>query len=242
MSRKYTNSSQNSVKIQTLLNTIAAPQEGTPINAYREAMFEIGQCLGKDIARYKDEGVEHIYLACTVEDADFLAKGILSELEALSVFKSVNLACFWNERVEYANGVNAAPILKKYKEPSQSSDKQMLIVLKSIISGACVVRTNLTNLIEEMSPDRIVIAAPVMYVDAEANLAMEFSPEISSSFEYLTYAIDDELDGSNVVPGIGGNVYTRLGFGDQEGKNKIIPQLVKDRRKQQTENSLTAHC
>jgi hypothetical protein len=40
-----------------------------------------------------------------------------------------------------------APILRKYQEPSDKKVKY-LIVLKSIISGACVVRTNLVNLIQ----------------------------------------------------------------------------------------------
>ena len=33
-----------------------------------------------------------------------------------------------------------------------------------------------------------------------------------------------------IVPGIGGEVYARLGFGSQDDKNRSTPELVKQRR------------
>ncbi len=33
-----------------------------------------------------------------------------------------------------------------------------------------------------------------------------------------------------VIPGIGGNVYLRLGWEGQDDKNKYIPEIVKTRR------------
>ncbi|MGQ7846600.1 hypothetical protein ACUNV4_19110 [Granulosicoccus sp. 3-233] len=40
----------------------------------------------------------------------------------------------------------------------------------------------------------------------------------------------DKSDTGEVIPGIGGNVYQRLGFGDQESKNRYTPDFVKERR------------
>jgi hypothetical protein len=42
-----------------------------------------------------------------------------------------------------------------------------LIVVKSIISGACVVKTNLKNLIQDIEPQSISIVAPVMYSNSQ---------------------------------------------------------------------------
>lgn len=47
-------------------------------------------------------------------------------------------------------------------------------------------------------------------------------------FEYVTFAIDDTRDSDdNVVPGIGGAIYDRLGVDD---KSVYVPKLVKLRR------------
>jgi hypothetical protein len=105
----------------------------------------------------------------------------------------------------------------------------VLIVVKSIISGACVVKTNLASLIDEALPLRVIVAAPVMLKGAEQRLASEFPQSMSSRFEYFAFAIDDEKGSDdNVVPGIGGSVYERLGFGD---KTAYIPEIVKERRR-----------
>lgn len=51
-------------------------------------------------------------LVCTVEDADFLARGFL---EAVDVERIV-LRCFWNERRRVGD-TELAPIIRRYVEP-----------------------------------------------------------------------------------------------------------------------------
>jgi hypothetical protein len=65
-----------------------------------------------------------------------------------------------------------------------------------------------------------------MYKDGVPNLMREFPEEISSKFHFITFAVDDEREGSEVIPGIGGMVYPRLGLGDMGTKNRYIPEMV----------------
>ena len=190
---------------------------------YSSSLYLLGKELGTVLAEQIID--KKICVACTVEDADFLAKGIIDSLSVLS--SDISLACFWNQRQQ---ALSVAPIIKKYREPAVNN-AQVLVIVKSIISGACVVKTNLTNLIQETEPTSIFIVAPVMHEDAQEKLNREFPAIISDKFNYIYFAVDDEKDSNeNLVPGIGGNVYQRLGFKDQNDKNKFIPKLVKERR------------
>jgi len=197
---------------------------------YRECMYQLGESLGKTVLDKIKDRKTGAYLACTVEDADFLAKGILNKLE--ESLASVKLACFWNQRFapfELSN-LQVAPIVKRYLEPT-SAKIDSLIVVKSIISGACVVRTNLLDTIERVTPDKIFIVAPVILKGAEDRLKEGFPASVYEKFCFIYLAEDDERTSEGVVvPGIGGMVYTRLGFGSQEDKNHHIPNLVKQRR------------
>lgn len=238
--RRYTQYATKDVC--NLLNKLA--DISTPIEAYQDTMYRLGRNLAGEILSTlnKTEPDAEICIACTVEDADFLAKGIIDVLEDEQRFQAVRFACFWNERLTPfgVKEASIAPILKKYREPFQS-DNQYLVVVKSIISGACVVKTNLTNLIEDSDPRKILIVAPVILEGADQRLAAEFSSSIISRFEYRFYAIDDQKgENDNVIPGIGGSVYERLGFGSQQEKNRIVPQLVKTRREQLAPTRLAA--
>jgi hypothetical protein len=169
-------------------------------------------------------------LASTVEDADYLAKGVLSRLE--THYHDISFACFWNQRFSPFDipDLQVAPILKKYQEPTQAKINYLIIV-KSIISGACVVKTNLTNLIQKIEPEQIFVVAPVIYQGAEEKLKAEFEEDIYQKFQFFYFARDDERKTSGeVIPGIGGMVYERLGFNGQTDKNKYIPEIVKTRR------------
>ena len=136
---------------------------------------------------------------------------------------------FGDSTVQY---IKVAPILKKYQEPAHEKVKY-LIVIKSIISGACVVRTNLVNLIQKIEPEKIFIVAPVIYQNAEQKLKNEFAENIYNKFKFFYFAKDDKrTEQGEVIPGIGGNVYLRLGFEGQEHKNEYIPEIVKMRRSQ----------
>jgi len=206
-------------------NLARLADSSTSVKDYSEALYQLGKELGNILIPKITGEHQRICVACTVEDADFLAKGIIESLSVLSV--DVSLACFWNQRQQ---ALSIAPIIKKYREPAVSN-ANIVIIVKSIISGACVVKTNLTSLIQEVDPEHIFVVAPVMHADAQKKLNSEFPNTIADKFNYIYFAVDNEMQANgNLVPGIGGDVYQRLGFIDQDDKNKFIPQLVKARR------------
>jgi hypothetical protein len=232
MTREFT--SHTSKATEGLLATLV--DEGATPAAYQAAMTGLGKQLAERIvASMPAVKSRPICVVCTVEDADFLARGILEGLETAGVNPAaLNLVCFWNERVRaFNNGAepafDVAPIIKAYREDFDLPNA-VVIVVKSIISGACVVKTNLTALINRTVPEEVLVAAPVILKGAEKRLASEFPAEMASKFKYFTFAIDDtkSADGEVVLPGIGGSVYDRLGFTD---KNAHVPEIVKMRRR-----------
>lgn len=228
MTRLYSDLANENIKV--LLNTIA-DKSSEPI-LYRKTMTKIGINLGELLLAEIDNNESSVYLACTVEDADFLARGILNSFGNL--LHNVAFACFWNQRFSpfEVEDMNVAPIIKKYQEPT-ASKVNYLIIVKSIISGACVVKTNLVDLIQKIEPEKIFIVAPVIYYNAEEKLKNEFEQDIYDKFQFFYFAKDDErTPQGEVIPGIGGIVYDRLGFQGQEEKNKYIPEIVKSRRSQ----------
>lgn len=204
-------------------------------SAYQEAMTSLGKQLAAHVVAENPSIMQStVCVACTVEDADYLARGLLEGLAALGFDSSLlKLVCFWNERVRRFNGddhdsFDVAPIIKQYREEVDFSNA-VIVVVKSIISGACVVKTNLATLIDQVLPKRVIVAAPVMLEGADKRLAAEFPSSTAGRFEYFTFAIDTEKDkDENVIPGIGGSVYERLGF---ENKTSYVPELVKQRRR-----------
>lgn len=212
------------VVIKAALETLA--DKTTGVEEYRKAFRILGEELGKLLAsEYKATDAEHTMLVCASEDADWLATGVESGFGRGDLKKSV----YWSSReVVYTNAdgskVEISPIEKAYEEPID--DCQLLIIVKSIISTSCVVKTQLTRLIGKISPKQIAILAPVMYKDGIPNLMREFPKEINRKFHFVTFAIDDEHEGSEVLPGIGGMVYSRLGLVDIETKNHYIPEMV----------------
>jgi hypothetical protein len=159
-----------------------------------------------------------------------LARGILNCLG--NRLDKVAFAYFWNQRFSpfEVEELQVAPIIKKYQEPAEKR-VNYLVVIKSIISGACVVRTNLVDLIQKIEPEKIFIVAPVIYYNAEEKLKNEFEKNIYDKFKFFYFAKDDERTSlGEVIPGIGGMVYERLGFQGQEEKNTYIPEIVKSRR------------
>lgn len=223
MSRTYQSNVDSS--IQVWLDQLI--DESTDTTHYREAMYHLGLKQGELLS--EEMKGKSVAVACTVEDADFLAKGVLEAISRNA--KSVSLACFWNKRFS-GNEVfqSTAPIVRKYKEP-QLRAADTLVIVKSIISGSCVVKTNLMHLIHEMSPTRIFVLAPVMHSQAPNKLSQEFPNSIASKFSYCYFAKDDKrTEDGEVIPGIGGSVYERLGFDGQEKKNRYTPDLVRARR------------
>ena len=210
--------------IRASLNALSDKKTG--VDKYRDAFHLLGIELGKVLAsEYKSISADQTMLVCASEDADWLANGVEVGLGIGELKKSV----YWNSREivhinEDGSKVEISPIEKAYEEAI--NDCQLLIIAKSIISTSCVVKTQLTRLIGRISPKRIAIVAPVMYKDGVPNLMQEFPNEINSKFHFFTFAIDDERDGSEVIPGVGGMVYPRLGLGNIEEKNHYIPEMV----------------
>ena len=225
INRKYSEFVNDEMKgwLEKLVDNNSSPEQ------YGKAMFNIGMGLGQVISKQINGENSKLYLACTVEDADFLAKGMLSIIE--EKFKKVSFACFWNERFSPfgIKDLPLAPVIKKYEEPT-SEPINYLIVVKSIISTSCVIRTNLTNLINKSIPQNIFVVSPVMYYRAKAGLKREFDKSINDKFQFFYFAQDNErTEDGEVVPGIGGMIYNRLGF-KAEDKNYHIPEIVKTRR------------
>lgn len=208
-----------------LLNKLIAP---IPVNPeeYKNTFYQIGKVLSLAIRKFLTK-TESTMLACASEDADWLARGIL---DGLSI-NNPALAVFWTDRYQYPENQSLVitPIIKSYIEDVNNC--KTLIIVKSIIVNACVVKTQLSHLIEKINPENIIITAPVMFKDAEQKLRDEFPMFISNKFSFISLVTDDQInENGEVIPGIGGMVYSRLGFGDIHNKNKYIPEIVKLRR------------
>lgn len=209
--------------------SILADERTSPVE-YQAALRGLGCSLADSLlVEVGNDLPNRLCIVCTVEDADSLGAGIITRLEEKGLGDRIRIVCFWNDRIDLEE-MSLAPILKEYREPCNVEDSA-LIVVKSIISSACVVRTNLANLVAKAMPKRIFVVAPVMFKGADDSLRRDFDPAVSSRFEYITLAIDDEKrDGKWIVPGVGGDIYTRLGYGGARQKNLHVPALVKARR------------
>ena len=207
----------------------ALADKTTGVEAYRNAFETLGVELGRILAqKVGDVLAKETMLVCASEDADWLAKGVENgfgkgELP-VSIYWSTRNTVYQSENGEK---IEISPIIKAYEEPIAKC--RLLVIVKSIISSSCVVRTQLTRLIDRIHPEMIVIMAPVMYKDAQPNLLKEFPEEISNKFHFLQFAVDEDRQGNEVIPGIGGMVYPRLGLGDINKKNQYIPHMVRMR-------------
>lgn len=215
----------NEQLVRRMLDKLA--DKSTGVDEYRDAFSKLGVELGKLLVGGIGEiSPEEIMLVCASEDADWLAAGVEFGIGKGDLRKSV----YWSTREtvykdENGEKLEISPIVKAYEEPIENC--RLLVVVKSIISSSCVVKTQLTRLTGKINPERIVIMAPVMYKDGMPNLMSEFPESVNSKFEFLTFAIDeDRLENGEVVPGIGGMVYPRLGLGDIAAKNSYIPEMV----------------
>lgn len=194
---------------------------------YRAVMTELGQELALDVFP-RFASVKDIVLICTNEDADFLARGLLDGLQAQGCEPA--LVCFWNDRVSLSVDDARAPIVRRYVE--QTKPARTFLVVKSIISSSCVVRTNISELVYDLNPQDIFVLAPVILKGAQDRLESEFEPGIAARFKYAWFAEDDESkENGEVIPGVGGSVYELLGIGDSKSKNSFVPELVRERRK-----------
>jgi hypothetical protein len=207
----------------------------TPPDIYQSVMRELGMALGKRIDALAGHK-RRCLVVCTPEDADFLAVGLLKALS--SSVKELGFACFWHHRSrpdvpkDTDLDLDVAPIVKRYEEPTAKS-LDFIVIVKSIISSGCVVKHNLLDLIDRKEPAEIFVAAPVIYRGADKALKCDFPVGVSKRFRFVYFAEDDTRDRDGIVsPGIGGNVYRRLGLSERE---QTVPSIVKERRHQQAE-------
>ena len=201
--------------------------KSTSVEDYRDAFSKLGVELGKVLSLDLQDAIsDEIMLVCASEDADWLATGVESGIGKGNLKKSI----YWNSRetvYEDGNGekLEISPIVKAYEEPIDKCT--WLIIVKSVISSSCVVKTQLTRLVGKINPENIAILAPVMYKESSQNLMKEFPRSISDKFRIYTFAIDDDRQkNGELVPGIGGMVYPRLGLGDAVTKNNYIPKMI----------------
>lgn len=205
-------------------------KEISNVDDYRTAMFELGRHLAKDLVQELQKLNREICVVCTVEDADFLARGVIVELEDAGLAAKTHLLCLWNQKVR-EDDVSLSPISRKYEEPFASKGA-VYVIVKSIISGACVVKTNITRALssDKANDSDVFVVAPVLYEGAQKRLEREFPTSIAQKFRYVFFATDFEKSGELVVPGIGGSVYELLGLGNEHSKNSYVPLIVKERR------------
>ena len=211
---------------------LLTPNSG--VAAYQQAMIQLGHDLGQQfvaITKMKDI-LENLLVVSTAEDADYLTSGFLQALSENSV--TYKLAVFWNDHYALPNGESVAPIINSYLQDNYQECRR-LVMLKSIISGSCVVRTNFMKLIMDIGRERlenVAVIAPVMYKDSDQKLSCEFPPDIHNKFSFYTFRIDSkrEKDGT-VIPGIGGQIYPLLGLDDQPARMNpgYVPNFVKAR-------------
>lgn len=206
-------------QLQDLLDSSSAP------TVYRENMIELGKLLAEAVLpSLKNQST---LIVSTAEDADYLQLGVSSSLKSSGI--DTKLAVFWNHHYQLSNSASVAPIVHKFFEPGYKCVKN-IIVVKSVMSGSCVVRTNLIEMLDEVKKaENIFILSPVAHKNSEEKLKKEFSEDISDKFRFLCFAIDEKRDTSGeVVPGIGGQIYDLLGLSKQPVLTSYMPRVVED--------------
>lgn len=206
-------------KLEGLLHNHSTPQN------YQRNMIHLGELLASTFVNKLSKNHKVLAIS-TAEDADYLLTGVLNKLAENEVQTSV--AVFWNHHHSLEDKQSVAPILHHYIQ-SGYEDADIIVIVKSVISGSCVVRTNLLAMFNEVKQaKKIFVVSPVMYYKAQSGLSSEFPPEIAEKFEYIYFAMDDEktVEGE-VVPGIGGQVYELLGIDNQPVLTGYMPNLVK---------------
>jgi len=204
--------------LRNLLSFVNNPE------SYSGEMRKLGSLLGKLLSD-KISHSKSCLVVATAEDADFLGRGIYDSLKQEHKTKA---AVFWNNHYQIPGGSSIAPVVHKFLEPGYEST-EVLIIAKSIISGSCVVRTNLLELIEDIQPQKIFIVSPVMHSKSEESLRKEFPRSIADKFEFVVFATDGErTESGEVKPGIGGEVYPLLGLSDQPARLGFMPKLVQE--------------
>lgn len=225
MTRVYTTIAKSDAKkeLQNLLSSSDTPEN------YKESMVSLGSLLAEEIAPIlKESQNSDALVVSTAEDADFLQRGVSLTLNKRGI--NTKLAVFWNHHYQTSSNISVAPIIHKFIEPNYESMRNIVIV-KSIMSGSCVVRANLIEMLDKINNiENVFILAPVAHKNSEDKLKAEFPIDISNKFKFYCFAIDDvRTKSGEVQPGIGGQVYELLGLGNQPALTGYIPNVVMER-------------
>lgn len=193
---------------------------------YREHMEELGKLLAESLIPQLNQS-DNCLIISTAEDADFLQAGLKSILSQNEI--ATKLAVFWNNHHQTFGGKSVAPIVHKFIEPG-FEDCKTIIIVKSVMSGSCVVRTNLIAMLNQVkNAKQIFVVSPVIHKNSANSLIAEFPLEISSKFSFVYFAQDEHKDkqSGEVIPGIGGQVYELLGLVKQPALSNYMPKTVK---------------
>lgn len=208
------------------LQDLLHASDNSDVQGYQTAMYSLGHLLGGALCeRASLASAKTVLVVSTAEDADFLASGVMT---ALSGSHDVRYAVFWNNHSALSNSESIAPVVNSYYQDGYE-DADALVIVKSVISGSCVVKTNLLRLMSQNKNllQNVHVASPVMHIDAKDKLKAEFPVSISEKFDFAYFALDYEKSGGEVLPGIGGQVYQLLGLKDQPAKTGYVPDLIK---------------
>ena len=206
--------------LQGLLDSVNKPAK------YCEHMTVLGELLASHtLTILLRQSNKETLIISTAEDADFLQLGVATKLHQQGI--TSKLAVFWNNHYQLADHSSVAPIVHKFIQSGYESAKNIIIV-KSVISGSCVVRTNLIEMLSSLpNVENIFILAPVAHKQSEHKLKAEFPTDISQKFKFICFAIDDERsEAGEVIPGIGGSVYELLGLANQPVLTAYMPAVV----------------
>lgn len=220
---KYANKAIIKQKLATLID------KNVSVSNYQEAMTVLGSKLAES-SMNQINNTDNLLLVSTSEDADYLTTGYSNYLDKHGI--NYKIAVFWNHHYSLHTGKSIAPIVNRFLQKGYETCTK-IVLLKSIISGSCVIRTNLLalfNTIQDKELDEIFVVAPVMHNESESSLKKEFPADIANKFTFITFAIDEKKDEKgNVLDGIGGEVYGHLGLEDQPIKIQTgyMPELVK---------------
>ncbi len=210
---------------ETYLNALLLP---TSTKEYQNNMMALGGLLADVLLSQQFISVDKkVLVVSTAEDADFLQAGVSSELQANNI--NIKRAIFWNNHYQLANKTSVAPIVNKFLENGYQ-DSTDIVIVKSIMSGSCVVKTNLLALFDYLeNMENIFILAPVMHKNSAEKLRAEFPQEIADKFRFICFAIDEiRTDSGEVQPGIGGIVYQRLGLNKPPVETGYMPDTIKN--------------
>lgn len=192
-------------------------------------MQRLGDCLAHRISESVDFKGKIVLVVAGVEDVDSLGSGFIEVLTRAGA--DVRLTCLWMDRktLNVPGREEVANIIQEYMDPIPPHVDHF-VVLKSIVSSSCTIRTSLLRMLDETEAEHIHVASPVMLKGARRRLEAEFPASVGDKFEYWILAVDAQADeNGNVIPGIGGSVYQRMGFTSQQDKNFYMPALVADR-------------